>query len=113
MYQAAVLNKGGVNPYLADQIMNATPEQLFIKAYDFAVVSAKKKDMIKTNRAIQVLIGFLQFDDERFKELSLSLLRLYQFCEEQSRKNNFEIVEKILSELRESWVQAIKYKQAS
>ncbi|MEB2354910.1 MAG: flagellar protein FliS, partial [Ignavibacteriales bacterium] len=86
MYQAAVLNKSKVNPYLADQILNATPEQLLLKAYDYAVVHSEKKDMIKTNRAIQVLTGFLRFDDESYSELSQRLLRLYQFCEEQTRK---------------------------
>lgn len=110
MYQAAVLNKSKVNPYLADQILNASPEQLLLKAYDYAVVHAGKKDMIKTNRALQVLIGFLQFDDETYRELSFSLLRLYQFCEDQTRKSNFDVVVKILSELRESWIQAIQNK---
>jgi len=77
MYQAAVLNKSRVNPYLADQILNASPEQLLLKAYDYAVVHAEKKDMIKTNRALQVLIGFLRFDDESYIELSYRLLRLF------------------------------------
>jgi len=113
MYQAAVLNKRSVNLYLADQILNASPEQLLLKAYDYAVVHAEKKDMIKTNRALQVLIGFLRFDDESYIELSYRLLRLYQFCEDQSRKSNFEIVTKILSELRESWLQAVQNKKAS
>ncbi|MCZ7610071.1 MAG: flagellar protein FliS [Ignavibacterium sp.] len=113
MYQAAVLNKSKVNPYLADQILNATPEQLLLKAYDYAVVHSEKKDMIKTNRAIQVLTGFLKFDDESYSELSQRLLRLYQFCEEQTRKNNFEIVTKILSELRESWLNAVQNKQVA
>ncbi|GIK22552.1 MAG: flagellar protein FliS [Ignavibacteriota bacterium] len=113
MYQAAVLNKSKVNPYLADQILNATPEQLLLKAYDYAVVHSEKKDMIKTNRAIQVLTGFLRFDDESYSELSQRLLRLYQFCEEQTRKNNFEIVTKILSELRESWLNAVQNKQVA
>ena len=113
MYQAAVLNKSRVNPYLADQILNASPEQLLLKAYDYAVVHSEKKDMIKTNRGIQVLIGFLRFDDESYAELSFRLLRLYQFCEDQSRKSNFEIVTKILSELRESWLQAVQNKQVA
>ncbi|MDT3695776.1 MAG: flagellar protein FliS [Ignavibacterium sp.] len=113
MYQAAVLNKSKINPYLADQILNATPEQLLLKAYDYAVVHSEKKDMIKTNRAIQVLTGFLRFDDESYSELSQRLLRLYQFCEEQTRKNNFEIVTKILSELRESWLNAVQNKQVA
>ncbi|MDP2365094.1 MAG: flagellar protein FliS [Ignavibacteria bacterium] len=110
MYQAAVLNKSKINPYLTNQILNASPEQLLIKVFDFAVVHSEKKEMIKTNTAIQELIGLLRFDDENFKDLSINLLRLYQFCQDQARKNNFDIVTKILTELRESWLQAIQNK---
>lgn len=110
MYQAAVLNKSKINPYLSNQILNASPEQLLIKVFDFAVVHSKKMDMIKTNTAIQELIGLLSFDDEDFKDLSINLLRLYQYCQDQARKNNFDIVTKILTELRESWLLAIQNK---
>jgi flagellar secretion chaperone FliS len=110
MYQAAVQNRSKINPYLANQILNASPEQLFIKIFDFAVVNSEKKDMIKTNNAIQELIGLLRFDDESYKDLSINLIKLYQFCQDQARKGNFEIVTKILTELRESWLQAINNK---
>ena len=110
MYQAAVLNRSKLNPYLTNQILNSSPEQLLIKVYDFAVVNSEKKDMIKTNTAIQELIGFLRFDDETYKDLAVSLLRLYQFCQDQARKNNYDVVTKILTELRESWLQAIQNK---
>ena len=110
MYQAAVLNRSKINPYLTNQILNSSPEQLLIKVYDFAIVNSEKKDMIKTNTAIQELIGFLRFDDETYKDLAVSLLRLYQFCQDQARKNNYDVVTKILTELRESWLQAIQNK---
>jgi flagellin-specific chaperone FliS len=108
MYQAAVLNKSKINPYLTNQILNSPPEQLLIKAYDFAVVHSEKKDMIKTNAAIQELIGFLRFDDDTFRDLAVNLVRLYQYCQDQTRKNNFEIVTTILTELRDSWLRAIE-----
>ncbi|HRN26281.1 MAG: flagellar protein FliS [Ignavibacteriaceae bacterium] len=108
MYQAAVLNKSKINPYLSNQILNASPEQLFIKVFDFAVVHSEKKDMIKTNNAIQELIGFLRFDDESYKDLAINLIKLYQFCQDQARKGNFEIVTTILTELRNSWLKAIE-----
>lgn len=112
MYQAAVLNRSKINPYLANQVLQSSPEQLLIKVYDYAVINSEKKDMIKTNSAISELIGFLRFDDAATKNLSVNLLRLYQFCQDQARKNNFTVVTKILSELRESWLQAIENKQA-
>ncbi len=112
MYQAAVLNRSKINPYLATQLLQSSPEQLLIKVYDFAVVHSEKKDMIKTNTAIMELIGFLRFDDEKYKDLAINLLRLYQFCQDQARKSNFSLVTKILSELRESWLQTIANNKA-
>jgi flagellin-specific chaperone FliS len=108
MYQASVQNK--INPYLVNEILTASPERLLIKAFDFAIVHSEKKEMLKTNNAIQELIGMLRFDDENFKELSINLLRLYHFCQDQTRKNNFSIVTKILTELRESWLSIIENK---
>jgi len=110
MYQAAVLQKSKINPYLANQILNASPEQLLIKIFDVAVINSEKKDMIKTNNAVQELIGLLRFDDESYKDLSINLIRLYQYCQDQARKSNFDIVTKILTELRESWLQVIQNK---
>lgn len=110
MYQAALLNKNKINPYLSNQILNASPEQLFLKVFDFAIINSEKKDLVKTNNALQELIGFLKFDDETYRDLSVNLLRLYQFCQDQSRKGDFSIVTKILTELRESWLQVIKNK---
>ena len=108
MYQAAVQNRSKLNPYLANQILNSSPEQLLIKIFDFAVVQTKKKDMIKTNSAIQELIGMFRFDDDSYKDLAINLIGLYQYCQDQARKQKFEIVTKILTELRESWLQAIQ-----
>jgi flagellar secretion chaperone FliS len=112
MYQAAVLNKSKINPYLTNQVLQSSPEQLLIKVYDYAIVNAEKKDMIKTNTAIQELIGFLRFDDESYKGLAVNLLNLYQYCQDQARKNNFTVVSKVLSQLRESWLEAININKA-
>jgi len=98
-----------MNPYLLNNIMDATPAQLLLKVYDFAVVNCKKKDLSKTNAAIQTLIDALRFDgEEGVKEFSIGLLRLYQYCQEQMRKGNFEGVLLVLTELRESWSANLK-----
>ncbi len=94
------------NSYLINEIMNASPEKLLLKVYDFAIVNAEKKDMIKTNDAIQVLINALRYDNEEVASISLRLFRIYQFCQDQMRKNNNEIVKRILTELRETWIKA-------
>ncbi len=99
------------NPYIINQIINATPQELILKVYDFAILNCQKNDLIKTNDAIQVLINSLNFDDPAAKEISIGLLRLYQFCQEQMRKKNNQIVLKILTELRDTWINAIKNKR--
>lgn len=93
-----------LNPYLVKEIMEATPQQLIIKVYDFAIVNCQKQNIEKTNRAIQELINSLKFDDPNAREISIGLLKLYQFCQEEMRTKNFEITLKILTELRETWL---------
>jgi flagellar protein FliS len=93
-----------INPYLLNNIMNATPQQLLLKVYDFAVVHCQKKDLAKTNSAIQQLKDALRFDgNEEVKEFSLGLFRLYQYCQDQMRKGEFDNALKVLTELRECW----------
>ncbi|MDH7603913.1 MAG: flagellar protein FliS [Melioribacter sp.] len=107
MYTAQTLRNKS-NPYIFNQINNATPQELILKVYDFAILNCQKNDMLKTNDAIQVLINSLNFDDPAAKEISIGLLRLYQYCQEQMRKHNNQIVLKILTELRDTWVNALK-----
>ncbi len=110
MYQTAQLSKNKINPYVATQILESSPEQLLIKVYDVAILHSEKKDMLKTNHAIQELINMLRFDNDAYKDLSINLFQLYQFCQEQTRTNNFNVVSKILVELREAWIGAIANK---
>ncbi len=106
MQNLATYKSVKANSYLFNEIMNATPEKLLLKVYDYAIVNAEKKDMIKTNEAIQVLINALRFDNEEVANISIRLFRLYQFCQDQMRKRNSEIVKRILTELRETWINA-------
>ncbi|MBI1938131.1 MAG: flagellar protein FliS [Ignavibacteriales bacterium] len=107
MYTAnAYSNK--TNSYLVNQINNASPQQLIMKVYDFAIINCQKNEMIKTNEALQVLINALNFDDPSAREISNGLLRLYQYCQDQMRKQNTGVVLKILKELRDTWNNSMK-----
>ena len=75
-----------INQYLNNEILSATPEQLIMRIYDFAIVNCQKHNMIKTNEALQVLINVLNFENPAAKEISIGLFRLYQFCQDQMRK---------------------------
>jgi flagellar protein FliS len=99
-------NQKRLNQYLVKEIMEATPQQLLLKIYDFALLNVQRKNIEKTNAAIQELINSLNFNDEKACEISTGLFRLYQYCQDQTRKKNFEIVYKILSGLRDSWKSA-------
>ncbi|MDP3682599.1 MAG: flagellar protein FliS [Ignavibacteria bacterium] len=99
-------NQKRMNQYLVKEIMEATPQQLLIKVYDFAIANCNKHNMIKTNNAIQELINSLNFDTEPVKDISTGLLRLYLYCQDQMRKKNYEIVSTILVDLRATWLEA-------
>lgn len=91
------------NPYLVTEINNASKEQLLIKVYDFIILHCQKENMLKINDAIQVLINGLNYDDPAVKEVSVGFLRLYHYCQDQARKKNFTEVQKIMTELRDTW----------
>ena len=98
--------KSKLNPYLVKEIMEATPQQLLIKIYDFAILHCQKHDLYKTNAALQQLISALRFDTPDVREISIGFLKLYQYCQDQMRKKNYENVLEILTGLRESWLKA-------
>jgi len=110
MQHSALANNNShrLNQYLVKEIMEATPQQLLIKLYDFAIVNCTKHNMVKTNDAIQELINTLNFDTEPVREVSVGFLRLYLYCQDQMRLKNYDIVNTILVELRTSWVEAFK-----
>jgi flagellar protein FliS len=93
-----------VNAYLSKDILDASPQKLLLKVYDFAIANCRKNDMVRTNKALSELINSLNFESSETKEFSLGLMSLYQFCQDQMRKGENEIVENILTELRTSWV---------
>ena len=70
--------KKGVNQYLTNEILNASPEQLIMKVYDFAILNCQRQNLVKTNDALQVLITALNFDDPRAKEVAVGLFKIYR-----------------------------------
>ncbi len=96
-----------IGQYLNNEINQASPAQLILKVYDFAILNCQRKNMLKTNEAIQVLINSLNFDINGARDISIGLLRLYHYCQEQTRKNNFDEAQKILTDLRDTWKKAL------
>ncbi len=99
-----------VNAYLVKDVLDASPQKLLLKVYDFAIANCKRGNLEKTNKALNELINALNFEDENTKEFSTGLLALYKYCQDQMRKRNYDIVAKILTELRHSWLEAFSNK---
>lgn len=95
------------NAYVTNEILDASPQKLIMKIYDFAILQCKNKNLEKTNRALTELISALRFDGDEVSEISMGLKKLYEFCQDQMRKKNYDIVLQILTDLRETWHSAI------
>lgn len=96
-------NNNRANAYVTNEIMDASPQKLIMKIYDFAISQCKNENLEKTNKALMELINALRFDTEEVSEISIGLKKLYEFCQDQMRKKNYDIVLQILTDLRETW----------
>ncbi|NLT51300.1 MAG: flagellar protein FliS [Ignavibacteria bacterium] len=108
MITAQSVRKRRANSYLVKEILEASPQKLILKIYDFAIANCQRKDMVKTNKAVSELIISLNFEKDETKPISMQLLRLYQFVQDQTRKGEFDIALQILSGLRTTWQEAFE-----
>jgi len=105
MEAIAYKTKHAFDGYKKNEIMGLTPVQMILKLYDYVIVNCRKHDANKVNAGLTQLIASLNFD---YKEVSLGFFRLYSYCQNESRKGNFEEVENVIGELRSAWAQAFK-----
>lgn len=110
MYSSANVhsNRNRLHKYVVNEITESNPQHLLIKVYDLAILNCQRRNMVKTNEALQELIGALRYDAPGVKEISLGLFKLYQYCQDQMRNKNYDIVYKILTELRQTWLDAFQ-----
>ncbi len=112
MYQSSAALKRnymnhGAGAYLANDILEASPEKLLLKVYDYAISNSKQGDLEKTNKALNILINALRYDNEEVQEISVGLRKLYEYCQEEMRNKNYDSVHKILTELKEAWLKIL------
>lgn len=92
-----------INGYLKNEVMGLSPTEIILKIYDFAIINLKKKEQQKAMRAITELIVSLNFE---YKEFSIGLYKLYQYCRDQIIHGKYDNALVILEGLRDSWAKA-------
>ena len=101
---------GGHLNYHKNEIMNMSPAQLVLKLFDFAILGCKLKDSLKVSKALVELISALSFEKN---EIAIGLFKLYQYCLDVIKKEQFDEALKIITELRSTWMIVIKENQSS
>jgi flagellin-specific chaperone FliS len=100
------------NQYRQQDIMSASPLRLVIMTYDLAIRACEQKDFAKAVKTISALRDALDLD---YPEISAGLFRLYQWCLDCIRKNDYASALTTLTELRGAWAateQTIAAKQS-
>jgi len=93
------------NPQLVYQkqsVMDASPLKLVVKMYDLIIQATYREDDQKVRELLSGLIQGLNFEFE----LADQLFQLYRYCQDLSRKGNFEEIRQILEPIREGWEEA-------
>jgi flagellin-specific chaperone FliS len=95
MYQATYYKK-----YKQQDVMNASPLRLVIMTYDLAIRACEQQDFAKATKTISALRDTLDLD---YPDVAVGLFRLYQWCLDCIRKNDYATAITTLTELRGAW----------
>ena len=93
------------DPYLTQKIMSANPEQLISYIYDAVISACNQRDQDRVLRGLMMLIKALNYD---YQEVAMPLFKLYQYCLERARRNDYSEVEELMVGVRSAWVEAMK-----
>src|SRR5690625_8919 len=85
--------------YQRQAVANASPVQLVVKLYDLLLQATWREDGKKVREILSTLITGLNFDHEPADQL----FSLYRYCQDLSRKGEFEEIREILEPLRDTW----------
>jgi flagellin-specific chaperone FliS len=90
----------GTQEYRQQDVMGASPVHLVVMAYDLAITACEKRDFVRATRALSALRDALNFD---YAEVAIGLFRLYQWCLDCIRQEDYQTALVTLRELREAW----------
>jgi len=86
--------------YKQQDVMSASPLRLVIMTYDLAIRACEQQDFAKAVKTIGALRDALDLD---YPDVSVGLFRLYQWCLDCIRKNDYASAITTLTELRSAW----------
>lgn len=92
-----------VNTYKRQQVLSASPAELVSILYDEAIACTYRRDQEKLVGILSQLIRALNFD----YDLSSDLFGLYEYCQNQARRQKFDEVRSLLEPIRDAWNQAV------
>ena len=90
---------------MTQKIMSAKPEQLISYIYDAVISACHQKDQDRVLRGLMMLVQALNHD---YQEVAMPLFKLYQYCLERARRNDFSEVEELMAGVRSAWVESMK-----
>jgi len=93
------------NPYLAQKILSASPEQLISYIFDVAIAACINQNRIKAAEAIQLLINSLKFDH---KKIATNFYDTYNAILNRLYLNQFGQAESMIREIRDAWNEAMR-----
>jgi len=94
-----------LNMYRQRQVKDASPAELLLLIYDFAVASCAAQDKDRAVRCFSELIDALNFE---YAQVADGLLQLHRYCLEQVHKGDFVEAHKVARELRDAWRTALR-----
>jgi flagellin-specific chaperone FliS len=94
-------NAYGTKAYRNQDVMGASPIRLVVMTFDLAIQACEGKEFIRASKVVSHLRDSLNFDHG---DAALGFFRLYQWCLDCIRKEDYESALKVLYELRETWV---------
>jgi flagellin-specific chaperone FliS len=89
--------------YRTIQVNGASPLDLLIMTYDAALAACNRQDLLQLTKALGVLRDALDYSYDA--EIALGFFRLYQYCGELARQDQFDEAAFYLREIREDWGQ--------
>ncbi|MCK5147481.1 flagellar protein FliS [bacterium] len=110
-YHSGMQGQYSGSNYRTQEIMMAPPEKQVEKVYDVAIAGCMAREPQKIGKALATLMDSLNFD--RGGDLATQLFSLYEYCLREVHQSQYEVPEKILRELRDTWKQAVATHRAA